>query len=322
MQINKSKKPTRRQSSNTLFDDDFATGFEDSKLEKFKPAIKVFMAIIVLTTAVWGGSAYFGSTDTKNSADKNYRPNTVVRQGDDSDSKLSQCITDAAAKNPTPNTTDPNFYPRLISGYDAQLACYDQYPDASGTTSRSSIEYARDNALDSSGDYKNIYISSSGSSSSSRKNSVTGCDYSLSESEYLACTDRYYAAHSLPSSSSPSNTGSTSAPPATPSTSSGSTIDVAWCSAKKREVSALYGTYQSARNAVQAKQTEINKLPETIRGEFSKSGTIMTEAQYQRAYQSRMAQLSQDVNNLNQQSGQALSTYNAAQNEYTRKPCY
>ncbi len=217
MQINKSKKQGRQQSSNTLFDNDFAAGFEDSKLDKFKPALKALVVLLLLVGAVWGVAAYFGSTDTKNNSDKDYAANTT-QQTDDSDSKLSQCIADAAAKNPTPDTSDTNFYPKLISGYDAQLACYDKYPDANGAVSRSSTEYARDNALDSSGDYKNTYTSSSSSSSS--KNSVTGCDYSLSESEYLACSDKYYAAHSSPSSSSSSSVGSTSTPSETPSTPS------------------------------------------------------------------------------------------------------
>lgn len=217
MQINKSKKQGRRQSSSTLFDNDFAAGFEDSKLDKFKPALKVLAVMVLLVGAVWGAVAYFGETDTKNSTDKDYTANTT-QQTDDSDSKLSQCIADAAAKNTTPDTSDTNFYPKLISGYDAQLACYDKYPDANVAVSRSSIEYARDNALDSSGDYKNAYTSSSGSSSS--KNSVTGCDYSLSESEYLACSDKYYAAHSSPSSTTPSNTSGVNTPPATSSTPS------------------------------------------------------------------------------------------------------
>lgn len=219
MQINKSKKQARRQSSSTLFDSDFAAGFEDSKFDKFKPALKALVVVVLLVGVVWGAVAYFGSTDTKNNADKDYTANTA-QQADDSDSKLSQCIADAAAKNPTPDTSDTNFYPKLISGYDAQLACYDKYPDANGAVSRSSIEYARDNALDSSGDYKNTYTSSTSGSSSSSKNSVTGCDYSLSESEYLACSDKYYAAHSSPSSSSSSSIGNTSTPPETPSTPS------------------------------------------------------------------------------------------------------
>ena len=40
MQINKSKKTSTSQSSGGLFDDDFASGFEDSKFDKFKPALK------------------------------------------------------------------------------------------------------------------------------------------------------------------------------------------------------------------------------------------------------------------------------------------
>lgn len=219
MQINKPKKSIRnakKKTPNTLFDNDFASGFEESKFDKFKPALKVFIAIIILMTAVWGVSAYLGSTEEKDNANKDYSTNTT-QQTDDSHSKLSQCIADAAAKNPTPETSDANFYPKLISGYDAQLACYDQYPNATAANSRSSVESARDSALDSSGSYKDSYASSGGGSSSS-KNSITGCDYSLSESEYLACSDRYYAAHNSPSGSSPSDTGNTSTPSYTPST--------------------------------------------------------------------------------------------------------
>ena len=237
MQINKSKK-SKRQPSNNLFDDDFSAGFEDSKLDKFKPAIKVFVGIIVLMTAVWGVSAYFGSTDTKNAANNDY-PSNTAQQIDDDDSKLSQCIAEANGKNPTPETSDANFYPKLISGYDAQLACYDEYPDASGAIRRSSVEYARDNAIDSSGSFKDTYTSSSSSSS---KNSITGCDYSLSESEYLACSDKYYAAHSS-SSTAPSNNsvGDTSTPsytppstPSTPPSTSGGSSDSSSSSAADR----------------------------------------------------------------------------------------
>ena len=184
--------------------------------------LKALVVVIALMGVAWGAVAYFGGTDTKNNADKEYTANTAQRV-DDSDTKLSQCIADAATKNLTPDTSDANFYPKLISGYDAQLACYDKYPDANGAVSRSSIEYARDNALNSSGDYKSAYTSSTSGSSSSSKNSVTGCDYSLSESEYLACSDKYYAAHSSFSNSSSSSVGSTSTPPAAPSTPPSST---------------------------------------------------------------------------------------------------
>ncbi len=93
-------------------------------------------------TAVWGVSAYFGSTDTEGGTNKTYNPSTT-QQTESDDSKLSQCIADANSKNPTPNTADPDFYPKLISGYDAQLARYDQYPDGHGVNSRSSIELAQ-----------------------------------------------------------------------------------------------------------------------------------------------------------------------------------
>lgn len=113
MQINKPKKQPRRQSSNTLFDNDFAAGFEDSKLDKFKPVIKVLVGIIVLMTAIWGVSAYFGSTDTKNGTNKDYTPNTTVEQTED-DSK-TQDTKEAAIESENPassqNTVSPSTTP-------------------------------------------------------------------------------------------------------------------------------------------------------------------------------------------------------------------
>lgn len=317
MQINKSKKTSTSQSSGGLFDDDFASGFEDSKFDKFKPALKVLSVLVLLVGAAWGVAAYFGGTDTKNNADKDYKANTA-QQVEDSDHKLSQCIADATAKNPTPDTSDANFYPKLISGYDAQLACYDKYPEANGAVSRSSIEYARDNALDSSGTYKDTYTSSGGSSSSATsKNSITGCDYSLSESEYIGCTDRYYAAHSSPSST-PSNTGSVNTPSYTPPSR---TVDAEWCSSKNTEVATLRSNYQSARDAVQAKQTEINNIPQTIRQRFANSGATMTESRRINAEAAEKRKLDNEMNGLVAIQNDALSKYNAAQTQYSSK-CY
>ena len=39
-------KPPKKSSN--LFDDDFASGFEDSKFDKFKPALKVIGIIVLL----------------------------------------------------------------------------------------------------------------------------------------------------------------------------------------------------------------------------------------------------------------------------------
>lgn len=230
MQINKSKKPSSRQSSSTLFNNDFASGFEDSKFEKLKPAIKALVVVILLVGAAWGAVAYFGGTDKQNDTNKNYVSGATQQ---DDNNKLAQCTVDMESKSPIPKSDDDSFYPKLIAYYDAQIDCYDQYPDAESVVSRSSLEYARDNALDSSGSYKDTYtsFSSGGSNSStSNKSSVTGCDYSLSESEYLACSDKYYAAHSSPSSA-PSSSVSTptyTPPPSTtppPSDTGGDSSD-------------------------------------------------------------------------------------------------
>lgn len=41
--------------SNSLFDDDFASGFEESGLDKFKPVLKVITALIIIAGLVTGG---------------------------------------------------------------------------------------------------------------------------------------------------------------------------------------------------------------------------------------------------------------------------
>lgn len=101
MQINKSKKTSTSQSSGGLFDDDFASGFEDSKFDKFKPALKVLSVLVLLVGATWGVVAYFGSTDTKNDTDKSYSPDTV-QQAEDTSSEAQD--TEAAKTSPDSNT--------------------------------------------------------------------------------------------------------------------------------------------------------------------------------------------------------------------------
>ena len=109
MQINKSRKQAQRQSPNTLFDSDFASGFEESKLDKFKPALKVFAVIVLLMTAVWGASAYFGSTDTKNSANKDYTPTTTKQAEDDSKTQdIESTSTDPDSSSSSSGTTSTN----------------------------------------------------------------------------------------------------------------------------------------------------------------------------------------------------------------------
>ena len=76
MQINKSKKSSPRQSPNSTFDNDFASGFEDSKFEKFKPAIKAMVVVILLVGAVWGAVAYLSGTDEENDTNKTHTPNS------------------------------------------------------------------------------------------------------------------------------------------------------------------------------------------------------------------------------------------------------
>lgn len=316
MQINnKRKKSDTKHPANDLFDNDFSSILYESKFDKFKPALKVLIVIIVLMSAVWGVSAYFVGTDKKNDTNKVYTSNTA-QLDEDIEAELSQCIAGVSNKNPTPETSDDNFYPKLIANYDAQLDCYDQHPDANGAISRSSVEYARENALNSSGNYKDTYLASGGSSSS-RKNTATGCDYSLSESEYLSCTDKYYSSNT--GSSSPSTRGSNNATPATPSTPEANAADVAWCSSKKTEVSTLSSNYQSARNAAQANRTAYSNAEATISQKYGGSG--MTDGQRQQAVAAERQRLDSEYSGLVATQNDAQAKYNTAQSEYSRR-CY
>ena len=101
IQNKRHNKRTKILSSNSLFDDDFAAGFEDSKFDKFKPAFKVLIVTILLMIAVWGVSAYFGSTDTENDTNKNYTPDTV-QQAEDTSNEAQD--TEAAKTNPDGDT--------------------------------------------------------------------------------------------------------------------------------------------------------------------------------------------------------------------------
>lgn len=208
-------------------DNDFRDVLHESRSERFfekiKPFINVTVVVAVLIGLVYGGVLLFG--DDSNPKDDSITTANSIANEDNK--KLSDCLVTVGENHPVPGSSDTSFYPKLIAGYDAQLDCYDKYPSADNVVSRSSIEYARENALDSSGDYKNTYTSSNGSSSRTHTNTTTGCDYSLSESEYLRCSDEYYAANgssntlsNTPSSSTPSD-GSSNEPPSSTSGSSG-----------------------------------------------------------------------------------------------------
>lgn len=201
-------------------DNDFSDLLHESRSERFfdkiKPLINVTVIVAVLIGLIYGGVLLFGG-GTKPKEDSVTTASSIANEDN---KRLSDCLVGVNGDHPIPGSSDAGFYPKLIAGYDAQIACYDKYPGADNVVSRSSVEYARKTAIDSSGDYKNTYAAANGSSSSNRTNTTTGCDYSLSESEYLTCSDKYYAAHSSSGSTSSSNTGGASTPSYTPPSSS------------------------------------------------------------------------------------------------------
>lgn len=191
LSINHSNASSSRHSSS-----DFTSILNESPWERFvdktKPLVKVLLVVVIIGGSIYGGTLLFGNKDSDKQSTE-YASNNTDHQSDDKE-KLYQCLDDIAKVNPSPETSDPEFYKKLIDGYDKRLGCYEKYPgiDLAG---KSQVEENRKSAIDSSGTYKDTYLASGGSydytTSSNHANPTTGCSYMLSESEYIKCTDNY-----------------------------------------------------------------------------------------------------------------------------------
>lgn len=191
LSINHSKASSSRHPSS-----DFTSILNESPWERFvdktKPLVKILLVVAIIGGSIYGGTLLFGNKDSSTQSTE-YASNNTDHQSDDKE-KLYQCLDDVAKVNPSPETSDPEFYKKLIDGYDKRLGCYEKYPgiDLAG---KSQVEENRKSAIDSSGTYKDTYLASGGSydytTSSNHANPTTGCSYMLSESEYIKCTDNY-----------------------------------------------------------------------------------------------------------------------------------
>ena len=233
LSINHSKASSSRHSSS-----DFTSILNESPWERFvdktKPLVKILLVVAIIGGSIYGGTLLFGNKDSSTQSTE-YASNNTDHQSDDKE-KLHQCLEDVVKANPSPETSDPEFYNKLIDGYDKRLGCYEKYPgiDLAG---KSQMEENRKSAIDSSGTYKDTYLASRGSydytTSSNHVNPTTGCSYTLSESEYIKCTDNYNskngtsvsrtppptATHSVPTPSSPSLPSEPAAPSSSTPTS-------------------------------------------------------------------------------------------------------
>lgn len=75
-------KPPKKSSN--LFDNDFASGFEESKFDKFKPVLKVIVILIIIAGLVTGGVwAYSNSTTDEPSKVDGYSSSKATNEDDD-----------------------------------------------------------------------------------------------------------------------------------------------------------------------------------------------------------------------------------------------
>lgn len=294
--------------------DDFASILDEGKSSRFKPLIIVTLVVLMAT----GGLLYLvprlnGNNKAADSSIIN-APNSNTEAQELA--KFSACIKNIETANPTPDASDAEFYPKLIASYDAQLSCYDQYPNTSMAGNRSSVESARQGAIDSAGAYKSTYLANGGSytykPSSSYTNPTTGCSYSLSESEYIKCTDTYNAQHKTSVSTRlPAPTQG-----ATTDTQPQNTIDTAWCSSKKAEVNQLYSDYIAKRDAANAVSTELYKV------DYSQpTGFTGTQTQLDAWRATEKQRLQSQLTPLQAIANEALQKYNAAKSEMASQSC-
>ena len=210
-------KPPKKSSN--LFDDDFASGFEDSKFDKFKPALKV-LGVIVLLAGLGVGSLYYFDNKSDDSSSSYSQTDMsddakIIDEALSKKAELSQkfsaCTSKASNEGSDLSTADPDFNKKLIGSYDNWLACYDQYPEAAANASpsRSSLELARQGAIDNSGSYKDTYLSSN--------------SYDYTPSTYTPTYDpSKYESTYTPEATAPASSDPTTTSPYTPPPSSGS----------------------------------------------------------------------------------------------------
>lgn len=300
MEIQKKKRSKDVKSTGSSFiDNDFASGFEDSKFEKFKPLFKVLAALIVITGIGYGAYVYL-SNQTSSTA----RTVSTSQSSNNEMTQLEQCVDEAWKNHKTPEESDPNFYPKLIAGYDAHLYCYDTYPDENSATSRLSVESARKSAIDSSDEYKDTYLSNN---SYEYKSSSSGGGTNQYSTNSSGSGSNSYTP------SSPSNHGNSSSD----NSNTQSTVDTNWCSAKKAEIDSLYASYQEARNKVDAIDTQLRKVSTT-----RPPGFTGTQSQLDAWRASEQQRLTTEKAPLVTQQNGAYASYNAAQSEYRSKSCY
>jgi len=263
---------SQKQGKQHKIENDFSSILDESPWERFteniKPLLKLMTVLTVLGGLIYGGIILFGNKGLENHSQ------LVVDTSNNTDAlKLSQCVSDATRAYPVPNTDDSQFYPKLITGYDKQLACYDQYPDVD-QYGKTKTEDLRKSAIDSSGAYKDSYLANGGSynyvSTTSHKDATTGCDYSLSESEYIKCTDAYKAAH-------PSSTSTITSRPST------STSSVPSSNQNTPATSTTPTSGGTPSTVDQDRQYWLTRCPEQVRQQYGGSG--LTQDQLNKAIQ-------------------------------------
>lgn len=170
----------QKNKSYNRVDSDFSSILEESKFSRFKP----LLIVVLVVAAVTGGLLYVVPKLKSSERAAELQPQGIRQTAAIDDlAQFSKCLSDTDQTNPTPDASDSAFYPKLIAVYDAQLGCYDQYPNNSMSSNRSSVERARQGAIDSSGVYKDTYLASNSYQYTPQTSSGSGSSVSQQPSQ-------------------------------------------------------------------------------------------------------------------------------------------
>ena len=118
MQLKQQNKLSMGRSKTSLnhSNDDFSSILYESPWERFvdktKPLVKILLVVTIIGGSIYGGTLLFGNKDSGKQSTE-YASNNTDHQSDDKE-KLYQCLEDVAKANPSPETSDPEFYKKLI----------------------------------------------------------------------------------------------------------------------------------------------------------------------------------------------------------------
>lgn len=298
--IKRGKKSTNKNSKESIenikqkefLGEDYYSVVNGGKLDKFKPVFKMLSGITIFAIIVFGVNTIVTKPED-NHKSQNTSYITQDQQIDSEENTIETCLEKSSENNSFPDVSDPDFYQKAISYYDDNLKCYNEFPDPEYSAWASEVERLRKGAIDSSGGYKETYLS------------TKSYDY-----EFKTSSTSSFAPQEVNTRSNETSNIETKKPE----------VDKEWCNAKSQEVAELKSKVDSKRSAVTSAKAQKSRAEDDVRarnalrgGSAESIATALSKVQSQ--YDGQISGLSNELSILQSQ-------YFAAENEAINKGCY